>query len=96
MVQKTYYKTKDYCKVKFSFTTANADSIEIRGLNNDWNSSLIMKKKKDGAFVADINLPKNTEHQFRYVVNHSEWLNDPESDKEIPNEYGESNSMIVL
>ena len=25
MVQKTYYKTKDYCKVKFSFKVENAE-----------------------------------------------------------------------
>jgi hypothetical protein len=31
MVQKTYYKTKDYCKVKFSFAADAAETIEIVG-----------------------------------------------------------------
>jgi hypothetical protein len=31
MVQKTYFKTKDYCKVKFSFNVENAETIEILG-----------------------------------------------------------------
>ena len=35
MVQKTYFKTKDYCKVKFTFAVENAETIEILGLNND-------------------------------------------------------------
>jgi hypothetical protein len=31
MIQKTYYKTKDYCKVKFSLRPENADSVAIAG-----------------------------------------------------------------
>jgi hypothetical protein len=48
MVQKTYYKTKDYCKVKFTFSAENAETVEILGLNSDWENSIIMSKKKDG------------------------------------------------
>ena len=29
-------------------------------------------------------------------MNESEWLNDTEADSETPNEYGGSNSVIVL
>lgn len=96
MVQKTYYKTKDYCKVKFTFNLENAETVEILGLNSDWKNSIIMSKKKDGSFTADVSLPKNTEHQFKYRVNENEWLNEPEADKEIANEFGGSNSVIVL
>jgi hypothetical protein len=96
MVQKTYYKTKDYCKVKFTFEVENAKSIEIRGLNNDWKHAIAMKKKKDGSFTADINLPKESSHQFRYVINKKEWANEPEADSQIPNEFGGTNSFISL
>ena len=96
MVQKTYYKTKDYCKVKFSFTVENAETIEILGLNSDWENSIVMSKKKDGTFSADINLPKESKHEFRYLVNESLWLNEPAADAEAPNVYGSTNSVIVL
>jgi hypothetical protein len=96
MVQKTYYKTKDYCKVKFTFNVENAETVEILGLNSDWENSVIMSKKKDGSFTADVSLPKNTEHQFKYRVNENEWLNEPEADKEVANEFGGINSVIVL
>lgn len=96
MVQKTYYKTKDYCKVKFSFTVENAETVEILGLNSDWENAVIMSKKKDGSFSADINLPKDSQHEFKYLVNETEWLNDPEADSEVPNVYGGHNSVIVL
>ena len=96
MIQKTYYKTKDYCKVKFSFTVENAETIEILGLNSDWEKSVIMSKKKDGSFSADVNLPKDSKHEFKYLVNETEWVNEPEADSAIPNEFGGSNSVIVL
>lgn len=96
MVQKTYYKTKDYCKVKFSFKTENAETIEILGLNSDWEKSVIMSRKKDGSFSADVNLPKDSTHEFKYRVNETTWLNEPEADAEVSNEFGGSNSVITL
>jgi hypothetical protein len=96
MVQKTYYKTKDYCKVKFSFAVENAETIEVLGLNGDWEKSVVLSKKKDGSFSADVNLPKDTTHEFKYLVNETLWLNEPEADAEVPNVYGGSNSVITL
>lgn len=96
MVQKTYYKTKDYCKVKFAFTVENAETIEILGLNSDWKNSVIMSRKKDGIFSADVSLPKNSKHEFKYLVNTKEWINEPEADEQLPNVFGGSNSVIIL
>ena len=96
MVQKTYFKTKDYCKVKFSFKVDNAETVEILGLNNDWNNAVIMSRKKDGTFSAELNLPKDTKHEFKYLVNESTWLNEPEADSLQPNEFGGTNSVITL
>ncbi len=96
MVQKTYYKTKDYCKVKFSFKIENAETVEILGLNSDWQKSIIMSKKKDGTFSADVTLPKDSRHEFKYLVNAEEWINDPAADNEMPNEYGGVNSVLIL
>jgi 1,4-alpha-glucan branching enzyme len=96
MVQKTYYKTKDYCKVKFTFKAENAETVEILGLNSDWKNAVIMSKKKDGSYSADINLPKESRHEFKYLVNQAEWLNEPDADSETPNIYGGTNSVITL
>lgn len=97
MIQKTYFKTKDYCKVKFSFTgNHNAEVVEILGLNSDWNNAVLMKKKKDGSFTCDISLPKNTSHEFKYRVDNHEWLNEPQADQQVANVYGGSNSVILL
>lgn len=96
MIQKTYFKTKDYCKVKFSFQAESADSIEILGLNSDWDKSISMSRKKDGTFTADVNLPKDSRHEFKYLLNKTEWITDPEADAEAPDSFGGSNSVVTL
>lgn len=96
MVQKSYFKTKDYCKVKFSLHPGNAETVSIRGLNGNWNEAVDMKKKKDGSFSVEVKLPKESEHQFKYLVNETEWLNETEADNEVPNEYGGTNSVLSL
>lgn len=96
MLQKTYYKTKDYCKVKFSFKPELAETVEILGLNSDWENSVIMSKKKDGTFNAEVNLPKDSKHEFKYRIDSNLWVNDPEADSEVPNSFGGSNSLVVI
>jgi hypothetical protein len=96
MIQKTYFKTKDYCKVKFTFKDESAETVEILGLNSDWQNAIIMSKKKDGSFTCDVSLPKNTQHEFKYRINEELWINEPEADSQNPNEFGGSNSVIVI
>lgn len=96
MVQKTYFKTKDYCKVKFALNIENAETIEILGLNSDWKNSIVMRKKKDGTFSCDVSLPKNLQQEFKYLVNQAEWHNEPEADAQHPNGFGGNNSVIIL
>lgn len=96
MIQKTYYKTKDYCKVKFAIKSDTAETVAIAGLNGDWKTLIGMNRKKDGTFTAEVSLPKESSHEFKYLVDESEWLNEPEADNEKTNEFGTTNSVIVL
>jgi hypothetical protein len=96
MIQKTYFKTKDYCKVKFTASFENAETMEILGLNSDWENSVVMSRKKDGSFTCDVSLQKNTQHEFKYLLNETIWINEPEADSENPNIFGSSNSVINI
>lgn len=96
MIQKTYYKTKDYTKVKFSIKPESAKKVEILGLNNDWKKPLALEKKKDGTFSVEVNLPKNSQHEFKYLIDKKEWWNDESADTEQPNAFGGTNSVITI
>ena len=72
MIEKKYYKTKDYVKVKFTLTT-DAKKVDILGLNNEWKKGVSMTKKKEGVFSAELNLPKETSHEFKYFLDKKIW-----------------------
>lgn len=96
MVTKPYYKTKDYCKVKFSVAPAEAEKVVILGLNGDWENAVQMKKKKDGSFSVEVNLPKDSAHEFKYLIDAGDWQHDPEADKQVTNIYGGTNSVVLI
>jgi hypothetical protein len=96
MITKTYFKTKDYCKVKFSFVPEQAETVEVLGLNEDWDNGVILKKKKDGTFAGEVSLPKGSQHQFKYLINETDWVNDEEADGVVLNEFGGLNCLINL
>jgi hypothetical protein len=96
MIVKTYFKTKDYCKVKFSYDLAGAEQVEIIGLQGDWANPVAMTKKKNGIFTHEAALPKNTEHEFKYRINMAVWANEPAADAQKPNIFGSSNSVLVV
>lgn len=96
MIQKTYYKTKDYCKVKFTMKPEQAETVAIAGLNDDWQTLLEMKRRKDGAFICEVSLPKDSQHEFKYLVDEKEWVIEPDADEQKRNAFGTTNSVIVL
>jgi hypothetical protein len=55
-----------------------------------------MSKKKDGSFNAEINLPKSSTHEFKYLIDNILWMNEPEADSHVSNTFGGSNSVVAL
>jgi hypothetical protein len=95
MIEKKYYKTKDYVKVKFTLNT-EAKKVDILGLNNEWKKGVAMTKKKEGVFSAELNLPKESSHEFRYFIDKKVWLNDEQADAEAANVFGTTNSVLSI
>lgn len=97
MLKKEYPKRKSVCKVTF-YTPAEikAETIHLVGDFNDWNEqSIPMQKLKDGRFKATLELEKGREYQFRYLVDSTEWHNDWEADKYVPNPFSGDNSVVI-
>ena len=95
MIEKKYYKTKDYVKVKFTLTT-DAKKVDILGLNNEWKKGVSMTKKKEGVFSAELKLPKETSHEFKYFLDKKIWLNDEQADAETANVFGTTKSVLSI
>jgi hypothetical protein len=95
MIEKKYYKTKTYCKVKFTVEAA-AKKVELVGLNNEWKKGIALVKKKDGSFSVEMNIDKDTQHEFKYLVDKKTWLNDDHADSQTLNVFGTTNSVVTI
>jgi 1,4-alpha-glucan branching enzyme len=97
VLDKKYFKTKDTCKVTFSLPPeVGAKKVHLVGDFNNWDeSSTPLKKQKDGSFAVTLELEKGREYQFRYLVNQTDWHNDWQADKYIPNPFSGDNSVVI-
>lgn len=99
-IKKECFKSKPTCKVTFRLPkdmAQNAKKVFVSGDFNEWkHNSTPMKKLKNGEFKVEVNLQKNKEYQFRYLVDGKTWVNEPEADKYVPNGYGEENSVVCV
>lgn len=97
MLKKEFRKTKPVCQVTFSLPAAvQGETVYLVGDFNNWDEAATPMKKnaKTGDFTAKLDLELGKEYQFRYLVNGTEWHNDWEADKYVPNPYSGDNSVV--
>jgi 1,4-alpha-glucan branching enzyme len=100
-LRKQYRKSgQPLCTVTFSLPKAAAKSaktVHLVGEFNAWNKNAApMKKLKNGSFSISVQLERNKEYQFRYLLNGENWENDWNADRYVPNDQGGDNSVAVV
>ena len=99
ITKKQYFKSKPTCKVTFKLTkeeAKEAEQVRLVGDFNDWDvSTAPMKKLKNGTFSATIELDKDSEYQFRYLLNDNTWENDWKADNYVPSPVSSEENSVV-
>ena len=99
-IRKQYLKSKSICKVTFKIAPevgGAAKTATVVGDFNNWSAAANpMKKLKNGAFTATIDLATGREYQFRYLLDKNKWENDGESDKFAATPYADSKNSVVV
>ncbi len=99
---KRFLKSKAICKVRFVVSAEEAhgagDMIYLTGEFNSWNTTTHpMKKRKDGSFALEIDLPTGQDFQFKYLTDAGVWFNDSDADAYIACSFaGGENSLIKV
>lgn len=97
--KKQYLKSKAVCKVTFKLSKEEAKEaqlVRLVGDFNDWDiSTSPMKKLKNGGFTATVDLPKDTSHQFRYLLDDKSWENDWQADAYLPSPVSFDENSVV-
>ena len=96
MLKKQFVKNSERCTVEFSLSGAvQAETVYLVGDFNNWDEAKTpMQRGEDASFTTTLELEKNREYQFRYLVNSMEWHNDWEADRYVPNPYSGDNSIV--
>ncbi|RZS92271.1 isoamylase early set domain-containing protein [Aquimarina brevivitae] len=95
-ISKQYLKSKPICKVTFTVPAKEADSVSVAGEFNNWDTgSHLLKKLKNGTFKGTVNLPKDNQFQFKYVVD-GEWTNENEADGYLWSDYAATDNSLLI
>ena len=100
-IEKKLLKAKPVCKVKFSLSGDQyklASSILLVGDFNNWQLGETPFKltKTTGVWSVALDLETGKEYQLRYLIDGTNWENDPEADKFVPSGLGSENSVLAL
>ena len=99
-IKKQISKSKPTVKTTFSLDKElvnDATNISIIGDFNNWNAEEnVMEMSKNGNFKAVIELEKEKDHEFGYLIDKQIWMNDIDADKMVSNPFGGENSVISL
>lgn len=98
-IRKQSLKNRSVCKVTFKIPVEMANAARqanVVGEFNDWSTSATpMKRSKNGAFSATIELEKGRSYQFRYLLEQSRWENDADADGYLPTPFGNSHNSVI-
>jgi 1,4-alpha-glucan branching enzyme len=99
-IHKQYLKSRPVCKVTFRIPEEFANTTSQAAIAGDFNgwslSTHPMKKLKNGAFMAALDLEAGREYQFRYVLDQQTWENDAEADGYVPTPFGDGHNGVLI
>ncbi len=96
MPNKKFVKSRKMCQVTFELPPeVEAKQVNLVGEFNSWDQTANPLKKVKGVWKTTIDLEPGREYQYRYLLNGSDWYNDPGADKYIPNNIDGDNSVVV-
>lgn len=94
MLEKRFFKTKDEVEVTFSLAVDDAKNVALVCEENGWEPIPMRYSKKKEAYQTKVRLAKDSEFQFRYLIDGQSWENDPQADAYRRNEFGGDNSVV--
>jgi len=96
MLTKKFLKSKPVCQVTFKLPEEiAAKKVCLVGDFNGWDETANPMRKVKGVWQTTLKLEQGHEYQYRYLVNGSEWHNDWNADKYVPNNVDGDNSVVV-
>jgi len=92
--QRTVEKRSEQ-SVEFSLKMPKAQSACVAGTFNDWDSKKTpMRKEGSAGWKATVPLTPGR-YEYRFVVD-GQWISDPNARESVKNQFGSTNSVVVV
>ena len=96
MIKKTLRKDDTVQVCFYTEAMPDAESVHLVGSFADWDARAHpMRRLKDGRFMAMRRFDLDCRHEYRYLVNGEEWINDAAAESYAPNPYGSDNCVVT-
>jgi 1,4-alpha-glucan branching enzyme len=100
-IKKNYQDDKTVCKVTFTIPGEIAKKYKKAFLVGDFNnwdidSTPMKKMKRNGNFSVTLELNVNKEYEFRYLLDNSFWINEPDADKLVPTYFQDAENSVII
>lgn len=95
MVKQQRVRRKGYIKVTFLLRPAKAATVHVMGDFNDWRPIHAMRRRDDGEWHLSLELERGHEYQFKYLLDETVWITDPDAERSVADPYGGANSVVA-
>lgn len=97
MIHKRRAQAKGKIIVRFEIPGSIwAEKINLVGDFNDWDeTSLPFRHNRQGNWEIELMLEADCEYRFRYLFDDTEWSDELQADRFVPNAYGSHDSVVV-
>ena len=84
-------------KVVFFYHDDNAETVNLSGDFNNWDSSENkFFKNDDGLWHAEISIPMSGKYRYKFVINNAIWKEDPSNGIKEEDSFGGFNSILQI
>ncbi len=84
-------------EIAFYYYDPVAKDVTLVGSFNDWQTKECeMVQIRPGLWEGTVDTPKRGTHRYKFVIDRSRWINDPENPLRIEDGFGGFNSLITI
>ena len=82
--------------VDFFLNLPGAKSASVAGSFNNWDTNRTpLRKDTNGGWKTTVWLAPGR-YEYRFVVDGAQWCSDPGAKESVPNDFGSTNSVVVV
>ncbi len=81
---------------KFTYLAPGASSVSLAGSFNDWNTGADPMTKGDNGVWSVVKKLDPGSYQYKFVINGTDWKEDPDNPETADDGYGGKNSLLVV